>query len=217
VAEHCDVTIAAVRPGTHPQALAVLGKTLANDASLLACWYCEIGALNRILIIRKPAMPPLPLKIASPHSRQTAHSASANSSPTCRSTRMFHSISSRRCGQENSDPAMRCAAMCSSRTAWHRPWSCGAKRFRDAREFRHYWRRWSRCPARPSVSCISGLINLSTSGRGCATKPSPKACGRRPADPIICSRSRPIFICQRHFRRCGEGGSNRADPGRGAA
>jgi NIPSNAP len=53
VAEHCDVTIAAVRPGTHPQALAVLGKTLANDASLLACWYCEIGALNRILIIRR--------------------------------------------------------------------------------------------------------------------------------------------------------------------
>ena len=53
MAKHYDVTIATVRPGTHPQALAVLGKTLAHDASLLACWYSEIGALNRILIIRK--------------------------------------------------------------------------------------------------------------------------------------------------------------------
>ena len=55
MAEHYDVTIATVRPGTHPQALAVLGKTLANDPDLLACWYSEIGALNRILIIRKSA------------------------------------------------------------------------------------------------------------------------------------------------------------------
>jgi hypothetical protein len=53
LAEHYDVTIVTVRPGTHPQALAVLGKTLADDAGLLACWYSEIGALNRILIIRK--------------------------------------------------------------------------------------------------------------------------------------------------------------------
>jgi hypothetical protein len=52
--ETYDVTIATVRPGTHPQALAVLEKTLANDPNLLACWYCDIGALNRILIIRKP-------------------------------------------------------------------------------------------------------------------------------------------------------------------
>jgi NIPSNAP len=50
-----DVTIATVRPGTHPQALTALEKTLAGDASLLACWYSEIGALNRILIIRAPA------------------------------------------------------------------------------------------------------------------------------------------------------------------
>ena len=50
-----DVTIAAVRPGTHPQALAVLEKTLAGDSDLLACWYSDIGALNRILIIRKSA------------------------------------------------------------------------------------------------------------------------------------------------------------------
>jgi hypothetical protein len=55
LAEHYDVTIATVRPGTHPRALAVLEKTLANDPHLLACWYSEIGALNRILIIRKSA------------------------------------------------------------------------------------------------------------------------------------------------------------------
>ena len=53
MAEHYDVTIATVRPGTHPRALAVLEKTLANDPDLLACWYSEIGTLNRILIIRK--------------------------------------------------------------------------------------------------------------------------------------------------------------------
>ena len=55
MAETYDVTLATVRPGTHPQALGVLEKTLTKDPSLLACWYCEIGALNRILIIRKSA------------------------------------------------------------------------------------------------------------------------------------------------------------------
>lgn len=55
MAEHYDVTIITVRPGTHPRALAVLEKTLASDPSLLACWNSEIGALNRILIIRKSA------------------------------------------------------------------------------------------------------------------------------------------------------------------
>jgi hypothetical protein len=53
--EAYDVTIITVRPGTHPQALAVLGKSLADDRNLLACWYSDIGAVNQILIIRKPA------------------------------------------------------------------------------------------------------------------------------------------------------------------
>jgi len=53
--EQYDVTIVTVRPGTHPQALAILGESPINDSGLLACWYCEIGALNRILIIRKAA------------------------------------------------------------------------------------------------------------------------------------------------------------------
>lgn len=51
MAEHYDVTILAVRPGAHPQALAVLGK--AADPALLACWYSDIGAVNQILLIRK--------------------------------------------------------------------------------------------------------------------------------------------------------------------
>lgn len=55
MAETYDVTIATVRPGTQPQALAALEKRLAKDLSLLACWYSDIGALNRILIIRKSA------------------------------------------------------------------------------------------------------------------------------------------------------------------
>ena len=51
MAEHYDVTILAVRPGTHPQALAVLGKT--DDPALLACWYSDIGTVNQILLIRR--------------------------------------------------------------------------------------------------------------------------------------------------------------------
>lgn len=53
MADHYDVTIITVRPGTHPPALAVLGKTLADDKELLACWYSDIGAVNRILLIRR--------------------------------------------------------------------------------------------------------------------------------------------------------------------
>jgi len=55
MAQHYDVTVFTVRPGTHPQALAVLGKTLADARGLLACWYSEIGAINQILILREPA------------------------------------------------------------------------------------------------------------------------------------------------------------------
>jgi len=55
VPETYDITLITVRPGTHPQALAVLGKSLAGDQNLLACWYSEIGAVNQILIIRKAA------------------------------------------------------------------------------------------------------------------------------------------------------------------
>jgi NIPSNAP protein len=49
-----DVTIIAVRPGAEQKALARLKETLPSVAGdgLLACWYCDIGALNRILLIR---------------------------------------------------------------------------------------------------------------------------------------------------------------------
>jgi hypothetical protein len=52
MAQHYDVTILSVRPGTHPQVLAVLGSTLPNDQNLLACWYSDIGKVNQILLIR---------------------------------------------------------------------------------------------------------------------------------------------------------------------
>jgi len=55
LADQYDVTIVTVRPGTHPQALEVLSKTLAGDSALLACWYSEIGAINRIMLIRQAA------------------------------------------------------------------------------------------------------------------------------------------------------------------
>ncbi|OAE96199.1 hypothetical protein AYJ54_37030 [Bradyrhizobium centrolobii] len=47
-----DVTTVTVRPGTHPQALSVLRPRLSAEPDLLACWYSEIGALNRIMMIR---------------------------------------------------------------------------------------------------------------------------------------------------------------------
>jgi hypothetical protein len=52
---HYDVTIVTVRPGTHPQALAILGQSLGGDPDLLACWYSDIGAVNQILMIRNAA------------------------------------------------------------------------------------------------------------------------------------------------------------------
>jgi len=52
LAQQYDVTILSVRPGTHPQALAVLGRSLPNDETLLACWYSDIGTVNQILLIR---------------------------------------------------------------------------------------------------------------------------------------------------------------------
>ncbi len=50
-----DVTVIAVRPGTHPQALAVLEKSLPKDPALLACWFSDIGAVNQIMVIRRAA------------------------------------------------------------------------------------------------------------------------------------------------------------------
>ncbi|HUD86084.1 MAG TPA: NIPSNAP family protein, partial [Xanthobacteraceae bacterium] len=55
MALHYDVTVVTVRPGTHPQALAVLGNSLGGDSDLLACWYSDIGAVNQILMIRNAA------------------------------------------------------------------------------------------------------------------------------------------------------------------
>lgn len=49
--QHYIVTTFTVRPGTHPQALAALRPRLAAEPDMLACWYSEIGALNRVMII----------------------------------------------------------------------------------------------------------------------------------------------------------------------
>ncbi len=55
MAQHYDVTVIGVRPGTHPQALEILGKSLVSDTALLGCWFSDIGAVNQILIIRNAA------------------------------------------------------------------------------------------------------------------------------------------------------------------
>src|SRR5947207_13568674 len=50
---HYDVTIITVRPGTEQKAIARLNEQLPSGAGdeLLACWYSDIGSLNRILLI----------------------------------------------------------------------------------------------------------------------------------------------------------------------
>jgi hypothetical protein len=55
VANHYDVTIITVRPGTHPKALPLIKESLSNAPNLLACLYTDIGALNQIMIIRSIA------------------------------------------------------------------------------------------------------------------------------------------------------------------
>src|SRR4029453_6558491 len=49
---HYDVTIITVRPGAEQKALARLKETLPSSDGLLACWCSDIGALNRILLLR---------------------------------------------------------------------------------------------------------------------------------------------------------------------
>jgi len=56
LAQLYDVTIITVRPGTHPQALDVLGNSAASDDTLLGCWYSDIGAGNQILLVRNAAV-----------------------------------------------------------------------------------------------------------------------------------------------------------------
>jgi hypothetical protein len=50
-----DVTILSIRPGGTPKSLALLSDWITANkgrGELLACWYTEIGALNRVLVIR---------------------------------------------------------------------------------------------------------------------------------------------------------------------
>ncbi len=50
-----DVTFLNLRPHVQPRALETLKASLAGAPGLLACWYAEIGALNRIMIVRDAA------------------------------------------------------------------------------------------------------------------------------------------------------------------
>jgi hypothetical protein len=52
VPNHYDVTTITVRPNTQGKALPVLKDQLATMPGLLACWFSDIGPLNRILILR---------------------------------------------------------------------------------------------------------------------------------------------------------------------
>jgi hypothetical protein len=50
-----DVTILSIRPGGTPKSLPLLNDWIGANkgrGALLACWYADIGALNRVLLIR---------------------------------------------------------------------------------------------------------------------------------------------------------------------
>jgi hypothetical protein len=58
-----DVTTITIRPGTQGKALAKLEGSvlaLAGGSPLLACWFSDIGALNRILVIQAHGVDPIP-------------------------------------------------------------------------------------------------------------------------------------------------------------
>jgi hypothetical protein len=55
VPHHYDVTTITVRPSTQPKAIAAMKDPVAKLSGLLACWSTDIGALNRIMIIRSIA------------------------------------------------------------------------------------------------------------------------------------------------------------------
>jgi hypothetical protein len=49
-----DLSLLTLRPGTTPRALPKIENALEEDRrGLLACWYTELGALNRVLILRE--------------------------------------------------------------------------------------------------------------------------------------------------------------------
>ena len=50
-----DVTILSIRPAGTPKSLSLLNDWITANkgrGEFLACWYTEIGALNRVLLIR---------------------------------------------------------------------------------------------------------------------------------------------------------------------
>ena len=50
-----DVTVLSIRPGGTPKSLPLLNEWITGNkgrGELLACWYTDIGALNRVLLIR---------------------------------------------------------------------------------------------------------------------------------------------------------------------
>lgn len=49
---HYEVTTITVPPNKHPKALPVLKDTVGSLPGFLACWFTDIGALNRLMIIR---------------------------------------------------------------------------------------------------------------------------------------------------------------------
>src|SRR5262249_43084614 len=52
-----DLTVLDVRPRTVVASLAKIGEAIAapQASALLGCWYSEIGAINRIVLLRRPA------------------------------------------------------------------------------------------------------------------------------------------------------------------
>src|SRR5919204_6293891 len=137
---HYDVTIITVRPGAEQKALVRLRDTLPASDGLLACWCSDIGALNRILLLRAAS------DITRIHAEREKILRNENPFGVGEYIVAASSHSCRPWRPGNTAPYSRCAPMSSSRTAWRRPSSCGASGCPAAQKYRRCSRRCIRSP-----------------------------------------------------------------------
>jgi hypothetical protein len=148
-------------------------------------WYSEIGALNRILIIRKSggAAKTIADRFAALTARNPFGIGEFITELSLDSYVPFDFMPPLRPGAYG--PCYEVRSYGLKPDGLSPTIELGARPFRAARACRRCWQRWSRPPARRSASCMSGRIRLMTSARGCAKKLWPMESGRRRADPVI--------------------------------
>jgi hypothetical protein len=199
--EAYDVTIVTVRPGTHPQALAVLGKSLADDRNLLACWYSDIGAVNQILIIRKSAdaAATLDARFAALNAPNPFGMSEYIVAMTMDTYVAFDFVAPLRPGEfgpcyEVRSYVLKPDGLAPTIEAWRKSVPG----------------RMAISPVLAAMTSVTGAVTRflhvwpykSLDERaGCAPRRPPTECGRRPGGRAIWCRNKSISICRRRSRR----------------